>query len=172
MTVVEQLHAALLVKQASRALSRLFPAAKKVFGAGTVGNPSDLAMLRQPLSTQLNLRHNYNPAYVKTRKGPEAVSILESMVPDAHQGAGWGRKMYGKEIRDAYTQFKHGEGPRHFTSDPNGATSAPASSLWESLKRRGYPVRVRNGATYEDGLAKYDIDLEDMNTFYKDRRNT
>lgn len=95
--------------------------------------------------------------------GSDAKHVISSSVPAYVEGMGLGRKLYGGEIRRSYLDYLKG-GPRHFASDNTGATSEKATFLWQSLKRRGYPVAElpihdRN---------RFTIDLEDMKRFYKD----
>jgi len=87
---------------------------------------------------------------------------------------GFGRKLYGGTIRQAYLDYLAGKSPRYFTSDFGPLMSEDARSLWRSLKRRGYPVL--EGEQLQAVLPRIDmpfgIDLEKMKSFYKDRLKT
>lgn len=112
---------------------------------------------------------------------PSLLSVAESQIPphlagsQAAYGAvaslpyklGLGRKMYGGAIRKAYTGFKRDGGPRFFTSDAEGYTSESAHHLWNSLKRRGYPVA--ESVSIAGKTPAYSIDLNNMQKFYRDK---
>lgn len=94
-------------------------------------------------------------------------AALFGAAPKLHHKMGLGRKMYGGVIRKAYTGFKQDGGPRFFTSDAEGYTSESAHHLWNSLKRRGYPVA--EGVSVAGKTPAYSIDLSNMQKFYKDK---
>ena len=106
-----------------------------------------------------------------------ARAIDNAWVSPELMGRGYGTKLYGKAIRDAYTDFLKG-GPRWVTSDPRRITSHTAQDLWQGLRGRGYPVTRDPSATLSplrmiwENLPwknpRYGIDLKKMRNFYKD----
>lgn len=84
------------------------------------------------------------------------------------QGLGLGRKMYGSTIRKAFEDYRQTGANRYFTSDSTGGTSDKAVNMWESLKRRGWPIQTNPGFTPKSE-AVYGIDLEQAKNFFKDK---
>lgn len=110
------------------------------------------------------------PVGIRSFAAPRSTSVTYSRLPENVQGMGLGRKMYGGSIRKAFQDFSQGNGPRFFTSDYKGSTSEPASRVWDSLRRAGYPVMDNKalGSSLRGTDAMHGIDLSKMRSFYGD----
>lgn len=162
-------------KEANRALFRFLGEAlkpkKQILGRAVTANMPKVfkPAPKGDIALSVDLIH-------KTPRPYHAVSW--SFVNEALRGMGVGRKLYGDAIRDAFTQYYRGAGPRYFVSDPTGRTSAEAAALWRGLAKRKYPVREKPdfglvdqmsfGDTKKPAIPEFGIDLEDMKSFYKD----
>lgn len=106
------------------------------------------------------------------RYGDDLVrSSTFSFIPTPLRGMGMGRKMYGRSIRSAFEDYTQNKGPRFFVSDPRGETSEEAARVWESLRKRNYPVMdwLQLTRKMPENRSQFGLDLEDMRGFYKDK---
>lgn len=95
-------------------------------------------------------------------------SIGLSGLAERYRGLGIGRKMYGGLARKLFEDYKNTGANRFFTSDNGGATSFAAKHVWESLARRGWPVRSDPGFAPKSKAA-FGMDMEDLKLFFKDK---
>ena len=101
------------------------------------------------------------------RLNTDPVSIRNATSFEKNKGIG--RKLYGRMAHELKTKEKR----KFMTSDSEGSTSSDAQHLWESLKRRGYPI-TENKYTYPSngkpggkehpvfGKAKYIMNLNKL----------
>jgi hypothetical protein len=115
-----------------------------------------------------------------TNKADNNTYISSSRLSGKLRGMGYGKKMYGAAIRDAYRDYKAGNAGKWFYSDRGGATSDDAAKVWtKALPNAGYPVTAHptrkwwNPRTWSNSkpyayAPKFGIDLSKMDNFYKD----
>lgn len=125
-----------VTKSASRAMTRKL---LEVVGDGNKRVPSAaLVQKGQPWASMQKGTLDMSPVF------DDAIAVSRSVMHPDLRGMGLGRKMYGKAIDDAARLYAQGGKYKWFTAGHK--TSEDAVRVWESLMRRGYPIRQTNPA--------------------------
>jgi hypothetical protein len=90
------------------------------------------------------------------RVSPDALAIDAAIMSPHLQRQGLGRKLYGRLVDDAARRRAAGDPVRWVDSDGRGMSPA-ARGLWESLKRRGYPI-----TDHPSGASQFRLDLDEV----------